>query len=65
MALNKNKSGILAIENKSNASTNPELHNIKYIQNIPFVRTYKYLGITIDSNLNFLEHIQSLQKKTQ
>ena len=59
LLLNKNKSGILQVtENRQRITLNQ-----KEINGIPVVKSYKYLGIHINSKINLEHHIAQLQPK--
>ena len=53
--INKKKSGILILEKNSNED--------KDINNYPLKNKYKYLGITINYNLDPMNHIYNINKK--
>lgn len=57
--LNNKKSAILKIC-KRNKKINPEKD---FFRQIPYVNSYKYLGLNIDYKLNFNLHLQILQEK--
>ena len=58
MPLNKKKSGVLRFQKKREKYADKE----EYL-GFPIVKSYKYLGIWIDENLNFQEHIKHIEKK--
>lgn len=58
MTLNKKKSAILIMKDRHKLR-----RDLKQIRNIPIVRMYKYLGITINEEWNFNDHFDKLKKK--
>ena len=56
MPLNRKKSGVLRFQKKGEKYADKEEY-----QGFPIVKSYKYLGIWIDENLNFQEHIKHIE----
>ena len=59
--INKKKSGIILHRSKGPTPKD----NKGMIRDYPIQRTYKYLGVYIDANLNFGEHVKYIKTKIE
>lgn len=59
MIINKKKSGIMKFRN----GKSDKLANIDNYCEYPVIKTYKYLGFTMDSKFSTSHHIRHIEKK--
>lgn len=59
MAINKSKSGLLELKQRFKDHTGQQINGF------PYVQSYKYLGLQINSNLDIESHLTAIARKTE
>ena len=62
MQINKEKSGIIFLEDHNSNKINKKYNPQDYSQ-IPILNKYKYLGVYIDNNMNLKENTKYINQK--